>query len=260
MKTVIKLIAVLLLAVGCSDSEVTRRIQIRLTDAPGEYDSVMVDIQGIEYHVSDGNNQSGWVTMNDVNTGVYNLLKLTNGTDTLLADTELTAGKISQIRLVLGSDNSVYIGEERFDLKTPSAQTSGLKLNLHDDILDGITYKILLDFDAARSVVEHGGSYSLKPVISVLSEALTGAITGVVNDVDGLPFDTRTIYGILDEDTTTTTTNTDGFFLLRNLEAGNYTIKYNADETLLDELELTTIESGVEVNVGEVTDMGVIEL
>ena len=60
-------------------------------------------------------------------------------------------------------------------LTTPSAQHSGLKLNVHAELTEGITYKILLDFDAARSIVKTGsGAYNLKPVIRTITEATSG--------------------------------------------------------------------------------------
>lgn len=254
MKSRIKLIILLFIATSiitsCSDSEVSQRIQIRLTDAPGDFDEVNIDIQGIEYHLSDGNQSSGWMTMDNVNTGVFNLLDFANGIDTVLADTELSAGKISQIRLLLGSYNSLVIDSIKYPLTTPSAQTSGLKLNLHDDLLNGITYKILLDFDAARSIVKHGSNYSLKPVIKVVSEAQNGAITGTINPVEASP----AVFAIQNDDTVTTFTDSLGFYLIGNLDEGNYTVFFDADTLFND----TTILN-VEVNLGEITDMGVID-
>lgn len=250
MKSAIKILALLLLSFGCSDSEVTQRIQIRLTDAPGDYDAVNVDITGIEYHLSGGNQPSGWMTMENVNTGVYNLLDFANGIDTVLADTELSSGKISQIRFILGNNNSVVIDGVEHAVNTPSAQTSGLKLNLHADILEGITYKVLLDFDAARSVIQHGGNFSLKPTIRVVSEAQNGAITGTINPVEAAP----AIYAIQNEDTVTTYSDEEGYFLIGNLDAGTYSILFDAD-TLYNDQEV----NDVTVNVGEITDMGVIE-
>ena len=46
-------------------------------------------------------------------------------------------------------------GQERL-LTTPSAQHSRLKLNVHAELKEGITYKMLLDFDAAPSIVKTG--------------------------------------------------------------------------------------------------------
>ncbi|MNJ81020.1 hypothetical protein D3C77_796330 [compost metagenome] len=57
-----------------------------------------------------------------------------------------------------------------YPLATPSAQQSGLKINLKSDFAPNQVYEVLLDFDAENSIVTQGnGSYSLKPVIKVLS-------------------------------------------------------------------------------------------
>jgi len=57
-----------------------------------------------------------------------------NGKDTLLVTDEIPSGMLSQIRLILGENNSVMVDSIVYDIKTPSAQESGLKLNVHQDI------------------------------------------------------------------------------------------------------------------------------
>jgi hypothetical protein len=127
--------------VSCDSDEKTAKVQISLTDAPGDYQEVNVDIQGVEVHVGEDEN-SGWKSL-AVDKGVYNLLELTNGLDTLLGEIEIPAGKISQVRLILGDENTIKVNGEVFDLGTPSAQQSGLKLQVHQTLAEGITYKIL---------------------------------------------------------------------------------------------------------------------
>ena len=61
-------------------------INLRLTDAPGPYDEVNVDIQQVEIKSTQG------TFMMNVNAGIYNLLDFVNGNDTLFA----TAGIPSQ--------------------------------------------------------------------------------------------------------------------------------------------------------------------
>ena len=159
MRSVIKFgLSVILLAflASCS-SEDTGRIIVRMTDSPGDYEEVNIDIVDVQIHRSGGNDESGWESLN-ANGGVYNLLDLTSGVETVLADTEIPSGDITQIRLVLGDNNTVVIDGQENELSTPSAQQSGLKINLNETLLDGITYSVLLDFDAARSVVKAGNS------------------------------------------------------------------------------------------------------
>ncbi|MBL7931183.1 MAG: DUF4382 domain-containing protein, partial [Bacteroidia bacterium] len=115
---------------------------VRMTDAPGPYTAVYVDIQSVEITGAGGAN----VTLNTT-PGIYNLLDLTNGNDTLIATGLLTTNKVEQIRLALGTHNSVVVNGTSYPLATPSAQQSGLKLQVHQDLQPGIAYQVLLDFD-----------------------------------------------------------------------------------------------------------------
>lgn len=149
---------------------------VRMTDAPGPYTAVNIDIQKVEI-----TGPGGAVTLN-TQTGIYDLLKLSNGTDTLIATGSLNMARVSQIRFILGSNNSVAVGGSVFPLTIPSGGESGLKLNVHHVLQPGVAYYVLLDFDANQSVVRSGnGMYHLKPVIRTTEAALSGAIRGNVN-------------------------------------------------------------------------------
>ena len=237
---------------ACSEDNHTARLNVMLTDAPGDYEEVNIDIQGVEIHISGGNQNSGWTSL-DVEHGVYNILKLTNGLDTLLATAELPAGKISQIRLILGDNNSVKINGITKALSTPSAQKSGLKLNLHAELTEGITYTITLDFDAARSIVKRGnGTYSLKPVIRALERATTGAIRGTVTPLDAAP----AVFAINGADTVATAYTDDaGKFILRSIPAGTYTVSFDPKAGYVP-----IKKENVSVTLGNVVDLGIITI
>lgn len=240
---------------ACSDDESgNARLVVRMIDAPGDYQEVNVDIQSIEVNVSENGDETGWTTLTNVNTGIYNLLELTNGISTVLADTELPAGFISQIRLVLGEGNTLKMGDQVQDLNTPSGQQSGLKLQLNALLIAGITYEVLLDFDAARSVVKAGnsGNFNLKPVIRAIAEAQDGAIQGIVLPVEATP----AVFAIQGTDTLASAfADNTGAFLIRGLDAGTYTVGISPQSDYLE----TSIEN-VAVTVGEVTDIGTVEL
>src|SRR5882724_6605827 len=101
----------ILIFVSCKKSDSgASHLEVRLTDAPAGYDAVYIDIQKVEVNVSgDTGTIRGWQTINLLHPGVYNLLNFKNGIDTLLAATDLPAGTLSQMRLVLGNNNSVVI-------------------------------------------------------------------------------------------------------------------------------------------------------
>lgn len=252
MKKVFGFLFLSLVWFACSTDSGTARLEVRLTDAPGDYEEVNVDIQDVQVNSGDGT--SGWVSL-DVQKGVYNLLDLTNGLDTLLGSAELPVGKISQIRLVLGNNNTIKEKGEIKTLSTPSAQQSGLKLNLNTTLEEGVTYTIKLDFDAARSIVKAGnsGRYNLKPVIRAMEEATSGAIKGTVTPLEASP----AIYAIQGTDTVATafTDTTSGKFMLRALPAGSYTVSFSPKTGYLP---LT--KDNVTVTVGSVTDVGTVTI
>jgi hypothetical protein len=235
---------------ACSEDNQTAKLEVRLTDAPGDYEEVNIDIQSVEINSSEGN--SGWTTL-DVESGVYNILELTNGLDTLLATAELPAGRISQIRLILGDNNSVKVNGETKPLSTPSAQQSGLKLNLQAELTEGITYTITLDFDAARSIVKRGnGTYSLKPVIRALEKATSGSIKGTVTPLEASP----AVFAISGTDTVATAyTDEAGKFMLRSIPAGSYTVSFDPKTGYVPQQK-----ESVSVTLGNVTDLGTITI
>ena len=238
--------------INCSSDEKTTKLQIWLTDAPGDYDEVNIDIKEVAIHSESDGEESGWKKL-EVNSGIYNLLELTNGLDTLIAELEVPAGKISQIRLILGDNNSLKIGDKIHSLKTPSGQQSGIKLQVHQTLTEGITYKILLDFDAARSIVHKGNdTYSLKPVIRTITEAQDGAIKGSVDPAESSP----AIFAIIGLDTLGTTyANEEGNFMIRGLESGSYTVTFEPKEGYVP-----TQKESVPVSKGDVTDLGTITI
>jgi len=171
-KILLILLAVVLFAACSDENNGTGMLNVYLTDAPATYDAVLIDLQGLRINASsDSTSESGWQNLTLDTMGQIDLLMLTGGNSILLTEDELPTGRINQMRMILGSNNEIVVDGDTLDLETPSAQQSGLKFNIHADIVDGETYSMTLDFDAEKSVVENGnGGYSLKPVIKVITE------------------------------------------------------------------------------------------
>jgi len=212
------------------------RLQVYLTDAPGDYEAVYIDVKDVQINVT-GDSLNGWQSLKNVNAAVYDVLKLVNDDDTLLADANIPSGKLHQMRLILGTENYVKIEgtSQLIKLETPSAQQSGLKLNIQQDVQDGILYTITLDFDVAKSIVKTGNSkYILKPTIRTILNAAGGSIKGVV-----MPKTFQSaVYAVQGVDTVASTfTDPDGGYLLRGLAAGTYGVFYKpSDITYKDSL------------------------
>jgi hypothetical protein len=167
-------------------------LRISLTDAPAcGYDAVNVTVDRVRVHQSStaSDSDGGWVDIPVVNgPRKVDLLSLTNGVLMELGETTLMGGYYSQIRLVLVSNDSVPMsntvkptGSSETEMKTPSAQQSGLKLINGFTVAPNQVTDIVLDFDACKSVVKAGnsGQYLLKPVITMIPRTLT-AIVGYV--------------------------------------------------------------------------------
>lgn len=240
------LAGLIILIYACEKNDGTAKFNLRLTDAPADYDSVFIDIQSVEVHFqSEGDGE--WITLEGLNTGIYDLLRFNNGMDTLLVSTDLPAGTISQIRLILGENNSVIIDGEEFALTTPSAYTSGLKLKVHAKLEAGITYDMWIDFDAARSIVRTGsGKYNLKPVIRTYTEATSGAIKGIVSPAESEPY----IMIIANGDTIGSMADSTGYFMLSGVPEGTYNVEFKPIEPYLEK-----ILENIGVEVGVVTDL-----
>lgn len=246
-----------LMLAGCSKNNSTSssaQLQIKLTDAPGDYKAVNIDVKEVQINRST-DSVSGWVSVPSINSGIYNLMDLTAGKDTLLGTMDLPAGQISQVRLVLGSNNTLTLQDgSTVSLSTPSAQQSGLKLNINQTLNEGITYNLLLDFDAGRSVVALGKTdkYNLKPVIKASFEAESGAIKGELTPKAVFPV----IAVSSASDTTNTYSDSTGVFMFKGMAPGMYTVSVNPG---VDTLKVVT-KSNVSVTIGNVTDLGSISL
>lgn len=232
----------------------TARMEVRMTDAPGDFEEVNIDIRSVQIHKEDTESESGWLTLDNIHPGIYNLLDFANGRDTLLASANLPAGTISQIRLVLGNNNTLTLKDGRtVDLKTPSGQTSGVKVKINAELQEDVTYVVLLDFDAAKSIVARGnGQYNLKPVVRTITKAVAGGIKGKVTPAEYKPG----IYVISTaNDTIGGFANEHGDFLIKGIKAGTYTVKFYTQDNAHDK----TIEN-VSVSQDQIKDLGVVEL
>lgn len=173
----------------------------------------------------------------------------------MLGENEIPSGTISQIRLVLGDRNSLVVDGDSVALTTPSAQQSGLKLQVHTTLEPELAYDVLLDYDATQSIVKAGnsGKYNLKPVIRVFVEQSTGSIKGTV-----VPDSVNcAVYAIMNGDSVGTFTNDNGQFLIKGLKPSTYSVYIEpGSNSIYGDSTVTNLN----VNVGYVLDLGTINL
>ena len=266
-------------------SDGTGTMKVMLHDNPGDFQEVWIDIESVQVNPNqleeaNQDEESTWTVINEPQQR-YNLLELVNGAREVLGETELEAGYYRQIRLILGDDNTVVVNDSTYQLQTPSAQQSGLKIKIDTEIEEGMNYELNLDFDVARSIVQKGGgasnnpapdrgngngysedrmhgngaySYLLKPVIRAYTNAQAGSVSGVVAPAEVEPW----IYAIAGEDTTASTRpeeNT-GSFRLMGLPEDTYTISVEPVSEAYESVEV----QDVTVTAGENHDLGTIPI
>lgn len=175
---------------GGGDTASQGTLKLAMTDAPAcGYEHVYVTVNKVMVSQSSSadpaNGSSGWYELPYSKAGTQiDLLNLTNGVLEELGSVPLPAGSYEQVRLVLAPNtgaklaNSVVSGGTEYALDTPSATTSGLKLQAHFDVTGGQLADLVLDFDVCKSVVKAGnsGKYNLKPVVSVFKRLTTGIV------------------------------------------------------------------------------------
>ncbi len=145
-------------------------INVRLTDAPADLDSVFVDVKEIKIKVgddiADSLNDNGWQSLT-TKAGIYNLLRFQNGVDTLIATGIAPTSYIKEIRLILGDRNSVV---DTFGishpLTIPSGSESGLKIKINKKLNSSLN-NFLIDFDTDLSIKKESNGYKLRPVIKL---------------------------------------------------------------------------------------------
>ncbi|HJW71811.1 MAG TPA: DUF4382 domain-containing protein [Geothrix sp.] len=176
----------LALAFGCSgsgSSSGSTAMNVHLVDGPiAGYQEVNLNIQTVEIS---GN--GGWITLGTPNKTI-NLLNLVGGVEeSLAAGATLPAGHYQQMRLTLGSGNTVKLSDGTVQpLTVPSGLQTGVKLVVNFDVAAGTTKDVWIDFDAAHSIqlVQAGASssYILRPTVWAYDKVVTGSISGKLTD------------------------------------------------------------------------------
>jgi hypothetical protein len=226
-------------------------LTMRMMDGPSpyDYDAIYLDVLGVEVNVLPDGGDEKWISTN-AGAGVYDMLTLVNGTDVLLVNEDIPAGRIQEVRLILGDGNTIVVDGVSHELVVPSSATSGLKIKVDEVVGDGSTLTLMLDFDAAHSInVQGNGGYHLKPVIRGIILERTGSIHGTTTVVAG-----GSVAVIADMNVTSTYTTyadrTNGEFLLRGLSPGTYTVRVyypDSDRAVVFENIVVTANSVTEL-------------
>lgn len=238
------------------------KVNFYLVDAPGDFDEVWIEVIALRIKADDTNpdtneesvddsDESSWVEIPYEESSPYlNLLDLTGENSQFLGTQNFPEGEIEQLRLILGDDNYVVKDGKRENLKTPSAQQSGLKIKLNEDIQVGKSYDIVIDFDVEKSVVVAGnsGNNILKPVLRAYVKEVAAGIMGQVFPKEAQPVAVRAVKG---DDEYNTSVDENGNFKIQGIDDGLYTLFFTPNSSyegrtleviLMEEGKLKTID------------------
>ena len=258
MKQIIfTLTLIFLIFIGCKDNSTnptngSGTLKLYLVDTPLSADSVIIFVKNVEIHKAGSDSMAGWYTINSTLRS-FDLLELRNGANAILGDSILSAGKYTQIRLMLSDKNYIVENGVKHSLTIPSGMETGIKLNHEFTIEPNGIYELMLDFNTDQSIHKNRNSnYMLKPVIRISPMLISGTISGYV-----LPLDAQAkVFTTIDADTVSSYPDSSGYFKIVALPEGNYFVEITPGNTAYKD----TILSDINVQAGQNTDINTVIL
>lgn len=276
------LVAFLLIFSACTkngiDAGAGGKVAIYLTDGPGEFDSVFIDIQKVEVkidtstgyrnnddrckddddrddHQKRKDDYGEWVNIN-FTPAIIDVLGLRNGVETKLGEANIATGTVRKIRITLGTQNRVVKNGVSSTLELRNETNNFLYVKLYDKhrqrMSDSTSVSVWVDFDVANSIYEKDGKFYLKPVLRPFNNKNFGVVEGKV-----LPLEAKAVVRITNGAgfNGVALPNREGKFKLRGLESGTYTVTVQGLAPYVDK-----VISNVVVTKGKETELGVITL
>lgn len=280
-------LVVALVFTACNKSAVSdalsEKVSVYLTDDPALYDNVLIDIRYVEVKIQEGVKNEEHVgdkddddndhfddndkdTDNDhlskdqfgkwdtlaIRPGVYDILKLRNGVDTLFAQGTIK-GRVRKIRLTLGDKNSVVKSGITYPINLHPGFNNYVYVKIHNRHHDRISENHVgfwLDFDLENSIVEQNDRFFLRPALKPFSEKQFGKVMGKV-----FPSEAHPLVKVFNaKDAGLALPEKSGEYKIRGLAEGTYTVTFKAMNGYRD----TTINNikiikGQETKIAEIT-------
>lgn len=223
------------LLVSCEDpdSKPKALLNVILIDGPAKWDSVYVEIEGVDIEVLvQGRETQSQTFFLEYKSGDKRIKvsELVGGNALLIGRNELPIGQIISAKIILGKDHFMYFDEKKYTLNLSDPLDNEILLITSIDIHQGTSYDIVLDLDLEKSikqVSESPLSYVLDPYFSLIEGAGVTELSGILKPT--------TLYGSIflsdGKDTVSTHTNTSGKYLFR-VQEGNYTIYFDPKDEL----------------------------
>jgi hypothetical protein len=178
-----------------------------------------------------------WDTLS-ITPGMYNLLALRNGTDTLLSSSLITTGKILKIKILIGSGNEVFIDSTADYPLVVFGPSPWFTINVSRTDVANVTnneLKLWLDFNLNRSIFFWSGTFYLSPYIVVFNDQIMAKLEGTV-----LPHGAGALVEAINgSDTLYAIPWYNGQYEIRNVPTGSWNLTFKGDNGYQD----TTIDN-----------------
>ncbi len=228
---------------GSPGSSSTPQLSVYMMDDPVPFTQVLIDIKQVavkidtaahsgdaddnhqwndDYRGCRNGNSAIWDTLS-VTPGVYDLLKLRNGTDTLLASSFIAMGKVLQVRITLGNNNSVYTDSTTHYPLNIIGPSSSFDLNVRREdisVISNTQLTIWFDFNLAKSIFLLNNKYWLRPALKPFNDITRPRLAGRVLPEGAAGF--VTVYN--SADTLYALPWFGGYYEVRGVSAGTYSI------------------------------------
>jgi hypothetical protein len=247
--------AFVLIACEGPDDSPKALVNILLIDSPARWDSVVLEIKGVEIDFvqsgRQGEPQKIWMPYEPAKKTI-NLSKLVNGITLPVSRKELQLGQITALTLRLGKGHALFQGDTRYELALPS-EVSDFTKDLKVDLEAGISYDLVLDVDLEKSikvVQQNPLKLSFTPTIYAYSGIGRGEVSGNVFPTELKP----AIFAVSGKDSVSTHTNSSGGFLFK-LKPGFYSLYIEPKDNryFSDTLLNVEIKSGQRTSLDRIT-------
>jgi len=175
-KTILISVFVLVLMSSCSKDNVTEiaensLVTVKLKATESLFSEMNIEILDVQFRVlEDETEPNAWMSLNAINSGVYDLTSLTQERALSLVEFEDVPSQfIYSIRIVLGNQNSVVFNGVEYDLDS-SSEFQNTSVNIIEKQLNPNTlYEFEVEFEIDRSVVlSSDGVVNFNPRINTL--------------------------------------------------------------------------------------------
>ena len=253
-----------------------QNLTLFLTDAPGLFDKVLINILSVKVLVDTSSNtrhhdncdwdrmgandqskDSSFVWENlNIKAGVYDVLQFRNGADTMLAASGITKGFIRLIKIEIGTQNSLVKDSVTYPLNYYAPPKNYVLIKLKgdecDEYLPGKS-RLWLDFDVSRSIIQgRNNQFYLSPNFHYFTVISTGSISGRVGP--SIAYPVLTVFNATD--TAYALPDREGYFKLRGMKSGTYSVFINGSNSGYRDTTITHVV----VQAPNETSMGSIQL